>query len=250
MTSEPLRTPLAPASAPRRHPLDLIADRPRRDAALAVAAAWLAFMAGLIAIGEVSEIISFVIAGTCVAAVVWLGLAAASRCRTLPESSSARRVRLVLLSLAAAAGMGAANRAANWMIAAIDPAIGAVMAERFATVSPLQAVFVAPVVEEIAVRLFLLSAIAWVILRITRRPGLAFAVALVSSALFFASLHLDRPMPADPLLADYYRAALMAKYTVLALPLGWIFWRWGLPYAILCHAAVNASHFALQALFF
>ncbi len=86
--------------------------------------------------------------------------------------------------------------------------------------------------------------------RVTRRPRLGFAVALVGSALFFTALHLARPMPADPMLANYYRAALLAKYTVLALPLGWIFWRWGLPYAILCHSAINAAHFALQPVLF
>jgi hypothetical protein len=38
----------------------------------------------------------------------------------------------------------------------------------------------------------------------------------------------------------------MAKYTMAGIGLGWIFWRWGLPYAILSHAAVNATHLALQ----
>ena len=51
---------------------------------------------------------------------------------------------------------------------------------------------------------------------------------------------------ADPMLADYYRAALMTKYTLLGVPLGWVFWRWGLPYTILCHSAANATHMALQ----
>jgi membrane protease YdiL (CAAX protease family) len=76
---------------------------------------------------------------------------------------------------------------------------------------------------------------------------MAFAIALVGSSLFFALLHLDRPMPDDPTLANYYRAALLTKYTMAGVPLGWIFWRWGLPYAMICHAAVNATHLALQA---
>jgi hypothetical protein len=49
------------------------------------------------------------------------------------------------------------------------------------------------------------------------------------------------------MLANYYRAALLTKYTLAGLPLGWIFWRWGLPYAILCHVAANAVHLAFQA---
>jgi membrane protease YdiL (CAAX protease family) len=76
--------------------------------------------------------------------------------------------------------------------------------------------------------------------------GLAFAIGLVGSSLVFALLHLGRPTPADPALANYYRAALLAKYTLAGLPLGWIFWRWGLPYAILCHVAANAAHLAAQ----
>jgi hypothetical protein len=38
----------------------------------------------------------------------------------------------------------------------------------------------------------------------------------------------------------------VTKYTLAGLPLGWIFWRWGLPYAILCHIAANAAHLDLQ----
>jgi hypothetical protein len=63
---------------------------------------------------------------------------------------------------------------------------------------------------------------------------------------FFATLHLARPLPDAALLATVYRAALLVKYTAAGLPLGWIFWRWGLPYSILCHAAANAAHLALQ----
>jgi membrane protease YdiL (CAAX protease family) len=73
-----------------------------------------------------------------------------------------------------------------------------------------------------------------------------FAIALIGSAFFFALPHLDRPMPDDPALANYYRAALVAKYTLAGVPLGWIFWRWGLPYAILCHMAANAAHLAVE----
>jgi len=55
---------------------------------------------------------------------------------------------------------------------------------------------------------------------------------------------------ADRMLAVYYRAALLVKYTMAGVALGWTFWRWGLPYSILCHAAVNAVHLALEDRFF
>lgn len=241
-----LHPPLAASSLLRRHPLDAITDRPRREAALAVAATWVLFMAGLAVAGEVLDPISFVIGGVSGAALIWLGFVAASRCRTLPAGAKANPARLVLLAIAAGVAMGLANLAANWAIAASDPALRTLLADRIATVPLPRAVFAAPVVEEVAMRLFLLSALTWVIFRVTRRVGLAFALALAGSAFLFATLHLDRPMPADPVLANYYRVALLAKYTLIGAPLGVIFWRWGLPFAILCHAATNATHLALQ----
>jgi Type II CAAX prenyl endopeptidase Rce1-like len=51
-------------------------------------------------------------------------------------------------------------------------------------------VVAAPLVEEIAVRLFLMSTIAWVVFRLTKRAWLAFAIALLLSSLVFALLHL------------------------------------------------------------
>ncbi len=156
------------------------------------------------------------------------------------------RARLALLSLAAGTGLGVANLAANKAIAAMDPGLRALMVERMATLAPLEGLIASPLIEEIAVRLFLMSAIAWIVFRVTKRATLAFAIALVGSALFFALLHLDRPVPDKPALANYYRAALVTKYTLAGLPLGWIFWRWGLPYAILCHIAAYAAHLALQ----
>ncbi len=225
-------------------------DRPRREAALAVAAAWVAFMAGLLASGEVADLVSFVIAGVSGAALVWLGFAAASRCRPLPGSVNVHRGRLALLSLAIGAGLGLANLAANWAIAAAHPALRVLVAEHVAVIAPVDALFASPVVEEIVVRLFFLSAIAWAVFRFTKRAGLAFALALAGSAVFFALMHLGRPMPGDPGLANYYAAALVVKYTLAGLLLGWIFWRWGLRYSILCHVAANVAHLALQDVLF
>jgi Type II CAAX prenyl endopeptidase Rce1-like len=214
--------------------------------AFAVAAAWLGFIAGLLVGGEIQDASSFAIAGATGAALVIVGYAAAARVRTSPHHANPQRTQLGLISLAAGAALGVVNLAANWAIAASHPAFRALLVERTSTLAPLVGVVGAPLMEEIAVRLFLMSTIAWVVFRVTKRAGLAFAVALVGSAFVFALLHLDRPMPGDPMLANAYRAALLAKYTLAGLPLGWIFWRWGLPYAILCHMAANAAHLLLQ----
>jgi hypothetical protein len=247
-TAPEVHPPLAVRSPLRRHPLDLIVDRPRREAALAVAAAWIAFMAALVVGGEVVDAGSFLIGGVSGALIVWLGFAAASRCRTLPANANA--ARLVGLTLAVGVGVGLANLASNWAIAVVDPALRALLVERFTAVPRENALFVAPIAEEVAMRLFFLSAIAWVVSRFTKRAGLVFGIALGVSAVFFALLHLGRPFPEDPALANFYGAALIVKYTVVGLPFGFVFWRWGLPYAILCHAVTNLTHFALQGVFF
>ncbi len=229
-----------------RHAFDMIVDRPRTEAAIAVAAAWLAFMAALLVGREVEDAGSFAIAAVTGAALVFLGFTAASRAARRPRGLTAGRTRLALLSLAAGTGLGVANLAANKAIAAMHPTLRGLMVERMTTLAPLDGLIASPLIEEIAVRLFLMSAIAWVVLQLKKHATLAFAIALLGSALFFALLHLDRPLPDEPALANYYRAALVTKYTLAGLPLGWIFWRWGLPYAILCHIAANATHLALQ----
>ena len=87
-----------------------------------------------------------------------------------------------------------------------------------------------------------MSAIAWAVSRFTRNSSAMFVTALCGSAVVFALLHLSRPLPGDAALANYYRLALVVKYTLAGLPLGWVFWRVGLPYAIVCHAVGNATH--------
>ena len=214
------------------------------------AAAWLALLVGLLAGGDIADAGSLAMAAAIAAAVVVLGFAAASRCRWLPTRTTAERLRFMLLALTLGTALGLANLAANWVIAAMHPTFRALLGDRMTTMEPLVGLVASPLVEEILVRLFLLSVIAWIVWRLTNRRGLAFAIALFASALVFAALHLDRPMPQDSLLANYYRVALLTKYTLAGLPLGWVFWRWGLPYAIACHVAANAAHLAVQQRFF
>ena len=232
------------AASPIDAIVSILRDRP------ALIAAWLAFLAGLQIGGELKGVGSYIIAAFGGAILVILGYAAASRCRPLPARAPADRVRLALGSLAVGTLLGIANLAANWSIAQIDPALRALLVQRMTNLEPLEGVLGSPLVEEVAVRLFLMSVLAWVVFRLTRRATLAFAIALVGSSVFFALLHLARPFPGDPGVALYYRAALLTKYTLAGLPLGWIFWRWGLPYSILCHIAANAAHLVLQSRIF
>ena len=213
---------------------------------LAIAAAWLAFVIGLMIGGEIGDLGSIAVGAAAGAVLVVLGFAAAWARRPLPQRNQATRVRLVVFAIAVGVAFGIANLAANWLIAQRDSAIHAVLAERMAALQPLNGIVAAPLVEEVAVRLFLMSILVWLAFRLTKRAGASFAIGLLGSALVFALLHLDRPVPGDPALANYYRITLLLKYTLAGLPLGWVFWRWGLPYSILCHAAANAVHLALQ----
>jgi membrane protease YdiL (CAAX protease family) len=203
-------------------------------------------MTGLVAGGEVEDPGSFAVGAAIGAALVLLGFAAASRTRVVSRDVTSRRARLAVLALTMGIGLGLANLAANWLIASAHPAIRELLVQRFATLSPLVGVVAAPLMEEVAVRLFLMSAIAWVVSRFITNPSAVFLTALSASSLVFALLHLGRPFPGDPALASYYRLALVAKYTLAGLPIGWLFWRCGLPYAIVCHAAGNATHLVVQ----
>lgn len=207
-----------------RGPLGTILDPPYRGTALAAFGAWLAFMVGLSVDRTVDSPVSFGVAAAVSAAIVALGFAAASCCRSLPQRSNAHRARLVFLSLGVGAGAGLVNLAANWGIAEAAPALRAALVQRIMGIPPWAAVVAAPLQEEV-LRLVVMSVIAWVVYRLTERAGLAFAFALVGSA-------------------------VIAKYTVLGVVQGYINWRWGLPYAIIGHSVGNATHLALQWLVF
>lgn len=231
-------------------PRTAISGRPRREVALAFVGAWLAFVAGLELQGELADLGATVLGVVTGGVMVALGIAAASRCRALPRRAVLERGRLAGLSAAVGIGLGVANLLANALLARAHPAIGRLLGERMATLDPTIGIVAAPMVEEIALRLFLLSSLAWILWKITHDVRRAFLIALWASAFLFAAAHLIRPMPEDLMLAAGYSAALLAKYTLLGLPLGSIFWRWGLPYAILVHAAANAAHFAVERLFY
>jgi membrane protease YdiL (CAAX protease family) len=213
---------------------------------LAIVGAWLAFMIGLAADGTVDSPASFGVAGTVGAVIVAVGFAAASRCRRLPQRSHSHRVRLVVLSIAVGGAVGLVNLATNWAITEADPALRALLVERIKAKEPWEVLVTAPMMEEVVFRLFVMSVMAWLVYRNAKREKHAFAIALVGSAVIFAVPHLERTLPDASMLAGYYVAALMIKYTLLGVPLGWVFWRWGLPHAIICHSGANATHMALQ----
>lgn len=100
-------------------------------------------------------------------------------------------------------------------------------------------------------RLFLMSIVAWIASRFLNNARTVFLTALIVSAFLFAVPHLlGRPMPTHSALAALYASGVVVKSGVAGLALGWVFWRWGLPYAMVCHFAANGLHKVLEPMLF
>jgi hypothetical protein len=143
------------------------------------------------------------------------------------------------------------NLGANVALAAADTAIRDLLREHFA--EPLtwtRAISVA-VVEEIAFRLFLMSLVAWIAARFLNEARTVFLTALMVSAFLFAVVHLlGRPLPTHSEVAALYVLGVVVKSGVAGLVLGWVFWRWGLPYAMVCHFGANGLHKVFEPMLF
>ncbi len=177
-----------------------------------------------------------------------LGLAAVERARPLPKRSGTEHVRLVALTLIVGSALGVANLIANYGIAQLDPRIHAQMSDQFAQFSAWSILVSGVIVEEIGVRLFLMGGIAWLLTRFTGDRRTIFLVALIVSALVFGLLHI---LPfSRPTVGVVHATAVVLKTGTAGLLLGWIFWRWGLPYSIVCHSAANAVHLVALPVFF
>jgi hypothetical protein len=219
---------------------------PDRQSATATVAAWAAYASASVIDGDIRDVLSFTVVGAIAAAFVTVGFAAASRCRPMPTRVAEEHARLLLLSVVCGAALGLFNLLANVALAYADPALRRLMVDRITQVPPIVALVSAPLSEEVTLRLFFMSVVAWFVSRVISRPVLIFGIAAGVSAVTFAAFHLNRAFPADATVAALYAGGLMLKYSVAGLALGAVFWRWGLPYAMVCHCLVNATHLALQ----
>ncbi|MDQ3328298.1 MAG: CPBP family glutamic-type intramembrane protease [Chloroflexota bacterium] len=203
-------------------------QRSRRVSEVAVAS--LLFCIAFVAETErspVSDIVTGAVLGVALAVV---GFTCASRLRTLPERRLGERVRLAVWSLLAGAAAGGVILAELLVLAQLDPDSrrGVIASAALPLAQVLARAYGAAVIEEVAVRLFGMSLIASIAAaRYGRSPESAFRIALGVTALLFGLAHL--------------RGILLVGLVLVlvnglgGLLLGWIFWRWGLPYAILCH---------------
>lgn len=213
---------------------------------VAVGVTWLLFLCALPFLEGQSFGLETLVGGGLIGlplVVVGFLAAARCRCRSVPGWSNSRRAKLAALALLAGLGLGAINLGANVALATADPSIQALLHERFAEPLTWAKTVSVAVVEEVVFRLFLMSVVAWIAARFVDRTQPVFFMALIVSALLFAMMHLlGRPLPARPEFAALYASGVVLKSTVAGLVLGWGFWRWGLPFAVLCHFAANGLH--------
>jgi membrane protease YdiL (CAAX protease family) len=174
-----------------------------------------------------------------------IGLAAVARVRPLPRRTLEERGRLLAQSLIIGSALGFANLIANYSVASLHAPTYVRMTGMYARASVWSGVFATPLLEEIGFRLCLMGGIAWLLSRSIDDRRTVFLVALGVSTLVFGPLHLMRP-PAGILDA----AVVVLKAGAAGLVLGWVFWRWGLPYSIACHGATNGIHLMAMPAFF
>lgn len=103
----------------------------------------------------------------------------------------------------------------------------------------LLASFYGGITEELLVRLFCTTLIAWLLWKLLqrRRPqptAWLFWIAIVSSALLFGVGHLPAAATIWPL-TPVVIIRTIGLNALLGIPFGWLYWRYGLEYAMLSH---------------
>jgi hypothetical protein len=216
-----------------------------------MSATWIAFVTALAVFEpEFRRPINLLFGALGGAALIAGGFAAASRVRPLSTREGSERLRLLGGALALGVLIGIVNLAANLGLASLDPGILQLLVERFARIPPWTSMLAGPVVEEVLFRLCLLSAVAIGVAKFQENPRVVFWTALTVSALVFGMMHILRPTPESVRLAWVYGTGVTLKSTLGGFVLGWMFWRWGLGYAIAGHFAANAAHLLLEPLVF
>jgi membrane protease YdiL (CAAX protease family) len=94
--------------------------------------------------------------------------------------------------------------------------------------------------EELLLRLFLLSSIAWLGQKLLRRPagmpGNAILwIANLLSALLFGALHLPNATMVGAPLTTATITSILAMNGLIGLAFGWLYWKYGLESAMLAH---------------
>jgi membrane protease YdiL (CAAX protease family) len=147
--------------------------------------------------------------------------------------------RAIAAALLTAVLGGAAIIGLSLATAPLMPEVKEHLAGGIALWKRLLASFYGGITEELLLRLFLLTTIAWLIWRAALRarpspPAAVFWIATVTAALLFGAGHLPAAAAVWPLTAVVVLRTILLNMLV-GIPLGLIYCRWGLEYAMLAH---------------
>jgi hypothetical protein len=211
----------------------------RRSAELKIAGTWLAFVVAIVlALPQPPDLVRVALGAIIGIVIISAGFWAAWRCRPLNPKIPHQRLTRAIYSVLAGAALACVLLVTLVALAHVTPALRTRFTGRADEPAwrPWALAFESSIIEEVVFRLFILSLTAFIVSRLVKCGVAPFALAWIVSTLLFALAHLPQwlsltaPSP-----------ALIASVVVLngagGLLFGWIFWRWGLPYAILCHAA-------------
>ena len=218
-----------------------VAERTTRTLTpLAALATWLAFCAAsALALPQPPDLLQLGVSALVGLVLVLVGFAAASRWRRVTGHASRARLRLGALSLLVGVVLSAVLLAALAAFSRVEPLIRARVADRLEEPlwRPWALGFESSILEEVAFRLFALSVVAWIAHRLLKRTTTTVEwTAIAISALLFGLVHLPAWAAATSINAGLIAAVLVLN-GIGGVAFGWMFCRWGLPYAILCHFA-------------
>lgn len=209
---------------------------------------WIAFLvAAALALPQPPPLYALLIAGVVGAVLIAGGFGAAAALGWPPASVIVRPsdrplpVR-VMLAIAAGAAVGGTLLAVVVWLSRVDSSFGARLAGRAAEPlwRPWALAFESSILEEVVFRLFLMTGAAWLAAKVLRGreqgSRAVFAIALLVSTLAFGAAHLPAWTGTIKVTAAVAGGVLLLN-GIGGLVLGWVYWRWGLLLAVLCHAA-------------
>jgi membrane protease YdiL (CAAX protease family) len=221
--------------------MDLLVDRPRPSAALALAGTWLAFVVAVgLAVPQPPAPVPLALGALTGAVLVLAGFAATSRWRPIPAREPGRRLGLGALSVLIGALVGAVLLGLLVASAHAEPALRARFVDRLGEPlwRPVALGVESSILEEVAFRLFVFGLVTWAVSRLARNRRAGVVAGLVVSTLLFAAVHLPAWAQATTLSVPLVTGVLVLN-GLAGLAMGLVFLRWGLPYAILTHIAAD-----------
>lgn len=208
----------------------IFADRPSGQGAAAFFATWIAFSLTLPRqIG--TDVLELAIGVSVAAPLTVLGFAATSRARPRPPPAIVQQLKFLTAASGAGFALGAVLLLVDLGLVQIDPRVAHIAGRSARPLDAWLRAFEAAPLEEVLFRLVLMGVTAWAIARYFPRSRSPYRIALLLSAFIFGVLHLPYP--------TFVGLMLVAGNTAAGIILGWLFWHWGLPSAIMCHFAAG-----------